>query len=281
MSGFGYTGGPGQIIDTEAVKEPIPERKVSQNQINKKAERAVNYRNKKSRIIRGLKSKRAQEMEESLLKQQAAAILQQEKETAQLAGTMVAGMLSAKLAKNPGIIASHPEFRKIETELILTRGADFEGMCRRWDIRTPAGELAVRALALHYGRMRERYSRLFDVLDRTAKEKLAESYLNKVNEVYDLAKGAHSEAMQQLAFVKDADGSQTPYFAPDYEAAAVMLEKMLAATNLIGSAMEREKEAPEASQGPGPTYINGPVGRVQILGLPKAIPQKSLPAKQA
>lgn len=277
MSGMGYKGGPGQIIDTEAVKEPIPPLLGSHSPTPKDRTKKKKAATGHKAVERTLKNRRLRIMETALLKEQAGKILEGETTKAELAADMVVGILSPSEHRKGNVILDHPQYKKIETELILTRGADFESICVRYDIKTKSGDLAVKQLASHYGRMRERYSRLFDTLDRTAREKLANSYLNKVDEIYGLARSAHGAAMEQLAFAKGADGEAIPYFAPDYEAAANMIEKMLAATNLIGSAMERQKEEePQQNQGSGATFINGPVGKIQILGLPKALPPKAI-----
>jgi hypothetical protein len=289
MSGFGYKGPDGTktvVLDAEFAPENaviLPKGPPKNHGVKKRRSSTdISNRGKVLRAIRSTANNNLlKKMEIEKVKMAADDIASKELSRAELAGQLLAGSITPSPARST-IINSHPDFKKIETELILTRGSDIEGMCVRWKIQDKDGNLAVKELTKHFGSMRRRYSRLFDTLDAASREKMASSYMAKVDEIYQLAKTGHTQAMlQQRA---------TDYgliTVPEYEAAAVMLEKMLSATNLIGAAMERQdkRDAEVAPTGgmSGPMQINGPVGRIQILGLPKAIKkegdstQKALP----
>lgn len=273
MSGMGYNGSKGnQTVDAEYV-DITPAPKPPDPPIKKKRNRSTI--SNKDALIKTISNRRLRDMQVAAIKEATTEIADKELNKAELAGQMLAGAMTPNIGPAKiNCLTGHPDFKKIETELIITRGMDIEGMCRRWNIQEKDGQLAIPRLTHHFASMRRRYSKLFDTLDRASREKMANSYLAKVDEIYNLAKDGHTQAMSQQR--KTDFGLIT---VPEYEAAAVLLEKMIAATTLIGAAMERQDKkeiANTQAAGAGSPTFNGPINKIQILGLPKAVPQKQI-----
>ncbi len=275
MGGLGYKGG-NHPVDPQPKEEKPPTppfRKPAKKRISKRTQE-----------LKTLTNTRLRRMEIELAKEQAGDIRDRELNSATIAGQLLAQNMTPNNGGKPDLIRSHPHFRQIETELILTRGADLEDTCKRWGIVGKGGALAVKELAKYYFRMRRGYSHLFEVLDQATREKMQQSFLEKVDDMHSLARKAHVQAMDQKQIVTDKKGNVHTVDSPNYGAARDMLDKMSDAINLLGAAMDRQDKkstpVPVSAQNGmpmTPVQINAPVGKIQIMAMPKAIKPKPTP----
>lgn len=272
MSGLGYKGSRDpKVYDAEIVSVNPPKPSPAPKSTGKRP------LGKNATLIKTLRNKKLNQMQAAIALETTEDLMEKESEKAQLAGQLVAGMVTPNEGGRLTPVTAHPDLKKIETELILSRGADLAGMCQRWGIFDSSGGLAVAALTRHYGHMRRRSHRLFDTLDKITIDKMATSYMDKVDEIYNLSRQAHVKAMSAQRMT-----DYGPLDDPNFGAAEGMLDQMRGAAALLGAAMERQDKKEALSSNPpmptgGMNIFNAPGSKMQVLGLPKAIPQKQLP----